>query len=312
MSDLILTGISRLVTNLGRPGAGTVLHDAALAIRNGVVAWAGPESDLPADYRDMDTLDCEGRTAIPGFVDSHTHVAFGGDRGDEFVQRLAGAEYEEILASGGGIQSTVRATRATTLDDLTTSTTARLQRMRSYGTTTVEVKSGYGLEVDTEVRQLEAAQASGLAVGIDVIPTFLGAHVVPYDRRDDRDSYVSDVAGPILDACAPLATYCDVFCDQGAFSVEETRTIQAAASAAGLKPRLHANQLGQSGGVELAIENRCGERRPSRPPHRCAGNGPGRIVDRRHAAADRVAFHAHSPATRCRSLGGRCHGGFGH
>ena len=209
---------------------------------------------MPDEYRDRETIDCDGRAAIPGFVDAHTHLAFGGDRGDEFVRRLEGADYEEILAAGGGIQSTVRATRTTDLADLTTATAARLQRMRLHGTTTVEVKSGYGLEVETEVRQLEAARAAGSAVGIDVVPTFLGAHVVPFDRRDDRDEYVAEVAGPILDACAPLATYCDVFCDQGAFSVEETRTIQAAARGAGLKPRLHANQLGPTGGIELALE----------------------------------------------------------
>ncbi len=126
--------------------------------------------------------------------------------------------------------------------------------MAAHGTTTVEVKSGYGLERDTEMRQLQAAAAAGQAAGIDVVPTFLGAHVVPFDRREERNSYVDDVAGPMMDACAPLAVYCDVFCDQGAFSVEETRRIQSAAVQAGLRPRLHANQLGPTGGVELAIE----------------------------------------------------------
>ena len=220
--------------------------------RGGVVVWAGPEPDLPDEFHDTAAIDCEGRAGIPGFVDSHTHLTFGGDRGDEFVQRLAGADYEEILAAGGGIQSTVRSTRASSLADLVNSTVARLERMKAYGTTTIEVKSGYGLEVETEVRQLEAAHRAGEIAGIDVVPTFLGAHVVPFDR--DRDAYVGEVAGPMLDACAPLATYCDVFCDQGAFSVDETRVIQAAASSAGLRPRLHANQLGPTGGVDLAIE----------------------------------------------------------
>ena len=125
------------------------------------------------DVRDEGVvLDCGGRAAIPGFVDSHTHLAFGGDRGDEFVQRLAGADYEEILAAGGGILSTVRANRATGLDDLTNATTDRVRRMASYGTTTVEVKSGYGLEAGTEARQLQAAAAAGVAAGIDVVPPF--------------------------------------------------------------------------------------------------------------------------------------------
>ena len=272
MSDLLLTGIGRLVTNVGQPGASEVIEGAAVAISDrslgsvrpigrkqpkvpgGTITWVGPEPDLPDEYRDCETIDCDGRAVIPGFVDAHTHLAFGGDRGDEFVQRLGGADYEEILAAGGGIQSTVRATRVTGFDELTASTTERLARMRSYGTTTVEVKSGYGLEVDTEVRQLQAAHAAGAAAVVDVVPTYLGAHVVPFDRQHDRDAYVADVAGPMLEACAPLATYCDVFCDQGAFTVDETRTIQAAATAAGLKPRLHANQLGQTGGVDLAIE----------------------------------------------------------
>ena len=205
-------------------------------------------------FRARPTIDCDGRAVMAGFVDSHTHLAFGGDRGDEFVQRLAGADYEEILAAGGGIQSTVRATRDTGVDELTEATTRRLERMRSYGATTVEVKSGYGLEVDTEVRQLQAAHAAGEAAGIDIVATYLGAHVVPFDRQDDRSGYVADVAGQMLEACAPLAKYCDVFCDQGAFSVDEARTIQLAATAAGLKPRLHANQLGPTGGVDLALE----------------------------------------------------------
>ena len=178
LSDLLLTGIGRLVTNQGRPGSGHVINNAAVAVssrslgsavptgtaepnpaRGGVVVWAGPEADLPDEFRDTATIDCEGRAAIPGLVDSHTHLAFAGDRGDEFVQRLAGADYEEILAAGGGIQSTVRSTRASSLPDLVNSTVARLERMKAYGTTTVEVKSGYGLDVETEVRQLEAASS---------------------------------------------------------------------------------------------------------------------------------------------------------
>ena len=266
MSDLLLTGISRLVTNRGDVieaaavaidrslGSAVPLGAAQPKVPHGTVDWAGPESELPDMFRARPTIDCDGRAVMAGFVDSHTHLAFGGDRGDEFVQRLAGADYEEILAAGGGIQSTVRATRDTGVDELTEATTRRLERMRSYGATTVEVKSGYGLEVDTEVRQLQAAHAAGEAAGIDVVATYLGAHVVPFDRQDDRSGYVADVAGQMLEACAPLAKYCDVFCDQGAFSVDEARTIQLAATAAGLKPRLHANQLGPTGGVDLALE----------------------------------------------------------
>lgn len=249
MSERVLTGISRLVTN-----DGPVVEDAAVAVRGGVVTWAGRRTDLSADLRAADHLDCEGRAVIPGFVDSHTHLAFAGDRGDEFVQRLAGADYEELLAAGGGIQSTVRATRAADPAQLRDATTARLRRMAAHGTTTVEVKSGYGLEAATEARQLEAAAHAAESAGVDVVPTFLGAHVVPWDRRDDRKAYVADVAGPMLEACAPLATFCDVFCDRGAFTVDEARTILEAARGRGLAPRLHANQLGQTGGVELAIE----------------------------------------------------------
>lgn len=251
--DLLLTGIGELVTN-GRdvPGQLGLVHDAAIAIRGGRVAWAGPAADLPSGHRGLDSLDVAGRAVVPGFVDAHTHLVFAGDRADEFARRLRGEPYEEILAAGGGIHSTVAATRAASFDDLVAAGEARARRLLSQGTTTVEVKSGYGLEVATEARMLEAARAVGERTPIDVVTTFLGAHVVP--RGVGRDEYLDLVTGEMLDACVPLARYCDVFCDRGAFTVEEARRVLLAGLGGGLRPRVHAEQLAHTGAARLAAE----------------------------------------------------------
>lgn len=251
--SLLLTGIGELVTNFGRSPSGLgIVNDAVLAIEDGVIAWFGEASDLPDDLRESETLDCEGRAVIPGFVDCHTHLVFAGDRADEFARRLEGESYEDILAAGGGIHSTVTATTAATTPDLTKQSTDRALRMLGHGTTTVEIKSGYGLETSAEVRMLEVAAAIGNSTPLNVVTTFLGAHVVP-PGVSSKD-YVQLVVEEMLPACAPLAQSCDVFCDEGAFSADEARTILEAARSAGLELRLHAEQLAHTGATQLAAE----------------------------------------------------------
>jgi len=237
MTSTLVTSIGELTTwEPDRP----VRHDAAIVFDQGVVAWVGDAADAPAaDQR----VDAEGRAAVPGFVDSHSHLMFAGDRADEFEARMAGQKYE-----AGGIRRTVRLTREA--DDATLLANARalVDEMRRQGTTTVEIKSGYGLTVHDEQRALRLAR--------ELTPetTFLGAHVVPVEFADDPDGYVDLVTDEMLDACAPFARWIDVFCETGAFTVEQSRRILEAGAARGLGLRLHAGQLGESGGVQLAVE----------------------------------------------------------
>ncbi len=255
MTDLLLTGIGELVTNdPDRDGLLGLVTNAAVAIKGGRVAWVGPEAEALREFRELRELDCAGRAVIPGFVDSHTHLVFGGNRADEFARRLRGESYAEIMAAGGGIQSTVAATRATDTSTLLDEAVRRSQRMLGTGTTTVEIKSGYGLDLETELRMLEVATSISEYVPIDVVPTFLGAHVVPAEYRDDRAAYVRLIVDEMLPAAESLASFCDVFCDDGAFTVDEARLILTAAAGHGLAARLHANQLGHSGGAALAAE----------------------------------------------------------
>jgi len=259
--DLILREIGELVTNDPARSEGGLLgivENAAVAIRRGRVAWAGPLEDLPDEYFDLPDLDCAGRAVLPGFVDSHTHLVFAGERGGEFARRLAGESYESILAAGEGIQATVRATRQAVRDSaaagLIQSARLRAEQMLAHGTTTVEIKSGYGLNVPTELRMLEAASAVGKLVPIDTVGTVLGAHVVPPEFANDREGYLRVVEEEMLPLLAPLARYCDVFCDAGAFTVAEARRILEAGKSYGLKPRIHAEQLAATGAALLAAE----------------------------------------------------------
>ncbi|MEX0825466.1 MAG: imidazolonepropionase [Acidimicrobiia bacterium] len=253
MTTLTLTNIGQLVTNAsGVPGDLGLIEDAAVALDGDRVVWAGSTRDLPKAHRDADAIDCEGRAVLPGFVDSHTHAVFAGDRSEEFARRLRGESYEEILAAGGGIHSTVAATRSTPTDRLADEAVARLGRMLASGTTTVEVKSGYGLTTADEVRILEAAIEAGRRSPVDVVATFLGAHVP--DRGMDRSEYVDLVVDEMLPACAPLAEWCDVFCDRGAFTVDDARRILSAAAGLGLGAKLHAEQLAHTGAAALAAE----------------------------------------------------------
>jgi imidazolonepropionase len=244
MSRLV-TGIAELVTNdptrdddpLG------VLTDAALVVEDGTVVWVGPAADAPeAD----DRLDVGGRAVVPGFVDSHAHLVFAGDRAAEFEARMSGARYD-----GGGIGTTVAATRAASDAELRSRLIGLLAEMRRQGTTTVEVKSGYGLTVEDEARCLR------LAAEVTPETTFLGAHVVPAEYADRADEYVALVTGPMLAACAPHARWVDVFCEPAsahAFDGDQTRAVLEAGRAAGLGLRVHANQLSAGPGVRLAVE----------------------------------------------------------
>ena len=237
MTSLLVTSIAELTTwEPERP----VRHDAAVVFDNGAVAWVGDAAEAPAaDER----VDADGRAAVPGFVDSHSHLVFAGDRADEFEARMAGRRYE-----AGGIRKTVRLTREADDAMLLTQARSLVEEMRTQGTTTVEIKSGYGLTVHDEERALRLARA------LTPETTFLGAHVVPIEFEDDPDAYVDLVVGPMLDACAPYARWIDVFCETGAFTLEQSRRVLEAGAARGLGLRLHAGQLGESAGVRLAVE----------------------------------------------------------
>ena len=243
MITTLFTGIGELVTcdpSLGDGSALGILRGAALVAKGGAVAWVGRAQDAPeADER----VDCGGASVIPGFVDSHTHLVFEGERSAEFAARMAGESYD-----GGGIATTVAATRAATDFELREGARSRLAEMRALGTTTVEAKSGYGLDVATEARILRVAR------GLTTETTFLGAHVVPPEFADDRPGYLALVTGDMLAACAPFARWIDVFCDRGAFDAEETRTVLRAGVAVGLEPRLHGNQLAHGPGAQIAAE----------------------------------------------------------
>jgi imidazolonepropionase len=238
-----LTGIGHLVTNDETVGQGKlgVLHDAALVADNaGNVSWVGKQSELGSHF-DGKPTDVGGRAVIPGFVDSHTHLVFAGDRALEFESRMQGKPY-----AAGGIKTTMASTRAAT-DEVLAANVARLAgEALASGTTTLEVKSGYGLSVRDEARSLVAAKTATTET------TFLGAHVVPPDTN--ADDYVALVQGEMLDACKGNAKWIDVFCDRGAFDVDQARAILQTGAAAGLGTRIHANQLQHGGGVQLGVE----------------------------------------------------------
>jgi imidazolonepropionase len=234
----LITRIAELVTNEGDLGCFTAIENAALVIEDGVVAWTGPASRAPAAD---EVVDAGRRTVLPGFVDSHAHLIFGGERSAEFAARMAGRPYQ-----AGGIITTVRATRAASDAALRANLRRLADEMLAQGTTTFECKSGYGLTVPDEERALS------LAAEVTPEVTYLGAHVVPPEFADDVAGYVDLVCGPMLKACAPHARWVDVFCEDGAFGGDETAAILAAGKAAGLQARVHANQLGPGPGVQVA------------------------------------------------------------
>jgi imidazolonepropionase len=243
MTTTLIDNIGVLVTNDPSNGDGSalgVVRDAAMVIETDRVTWVGRRVHAPAaDAR----VDLDRQTVVPGFVDSHSHLIFASDRADEFASRMAGTPY-----TAGGIAATMIATREASDSSLRSNASRLLAEMTSSGTTTVEIKSGYGLTTDDEVRGLAIAQS------LTSESTYLGAHVVPIEYQGRRDDYVSLVAGPMLDACAPGTRWIDVFCDHGAFTVDEARTILRAGIARGLLPRLHAHQLERTGAVQLGVE----------------------------------------------------------
>ena len=252
-SSTLVSGAAEVVTcdpTLGRGPLG-VLADAAVVVDSGHIAWVGPSAQAPAADR---VVDLDGRALIPGFVDSHAHLVFAGDRAHEFTARMAGEAYD-----GGGIGVSVEATRAADDDELRTLVARRVAEMRASGTTTVEIKSGYGLSVVDEERSLR------IAAEFTAETTFLGAHVVPPELRaaqggrgvEARSAYLDLVTGPMLAACAPHARWVDVFCEPNsphAFTEDESRRVLEAGRAAGLGLRVHGNQLGPGPGVQLAVE----------------------------------------------------------
>jgi imidazolonepropionase len=243
--SLAITNIGSLVTNDPNLGSGILgeLENAALVIEKGQVAWVGSSSSAPATDQ---VIDAQGMGVIPGFVDSHAHMVFAGDRSKEFEARMNGEKY-----SAGGIKSTVSKTRVATDAELEANFVSLRNEMIRSGITTFESKSGYGLSVHDEARSLAIASKHTSET------TFLGAHVVPEDYAGRTDEYVSLVTGEMLDACAPHSKWIDVFCDVGAFDVDQSRAVLTAGIAKGLKPRIHANQLAQGGGVQLAVELDC-------------------------------------------------------
>jgi imidazolonepropionase len=241
MTSVLFGNIGELTTCAAEQLTGArVQHDAALVVDAGKVAWTGPRAEAPA----ADTMvDLGGRAVIPGFVDSHSHLVFAGDRAAEFAARMAGERY-----AAGGIRTTVTATRSATDEQLAAHVAGLVAEMARQGTTTVEIKSGYGLTVHDEARSLAVAR------DFTEETTFLGAHVVPQEYADDPAGYVDLVTGPMLEAAAPHAKWIDAFCERGAFDAGQARTVLQAGMDIGLRPRLHANQLGPGPGVQLACE----------------------------------------------------------
>ena len=276
--DLLLTHIGHLTTPpaiaLALKGDDMsdliVVKEAALAVRRGQVVALGAQTELEARFAAGEVVNAGGRAIVPGFVDPHTHAVWAGDRGGEFEQRLAGATYMEIMAGGGGILSPVRATRAASMDVLVVDTQRRLDRMLAHGTTTAEVKTGYGLTLDDERKLLDVIALLDEQHAIDLIPTFMGAHAVPPEYSGRTDDYVDLIVGDMLPDLAyavytvtpedgstyqqRAVSFCDVFCERGVFDVPQTRRILEAAKVHGLDLKLHVDEFEPMGGTTLAVE----------------------------------------------------------
>lgn len=254
----VLRNIGLLATCRAAGGQGDIhlIPDAALAWHGAVLDWIGADRDLPTSFAREPSRDAGGRLVIPGLIDCHTHLGFGGWRAGEFQQRIQGASYLDIAKAGGGILSTVRATRAATADALLQRCRGFLAEMIRLGVTTVEAKSGYGLDVETESRLLHVYRQLRADGMVDVVPTFLGAHTVPAEYRERRAEYLELLIGQMIPEIGAegLAEFCDVFVEETAFTVDEARRILRAAREAGFGLKLHADQLRAGGGAELAAE----------------------------------------------------------
>lgn len=252
--DLLVRGAGEIFT----AGSAGVLEGGVVAVVGETIAWVGRETALPAAglavSAETQVLDAAGGLVTPGLVEAHTHLVFAGDRADEYAERAAGRSYLDIARAGGGIAATMRATRAASLDTLVELARPRLDRLLAHGVTTVEVKSGYGLDLETELKMLRAIRRLDASHPLDLVPTFLGAHTLPPDRRDARGRYLDEVVAEMIPAVAEdgLAEFCDVFVEASAFSVAEGERVLRAGLDHGLRPKVHADQLTAGGGAELA------------------------------------------------------------
>jgi imidazolonepropionase len=268
LSSLLITGASQLLTLRGRvPRRGKfladieIIRDGALLVRDGVIAAVGTRLEIEAlpESRSAEKLDAGGRVALPGFVDSHTHLIHAASRAEEYELKIRGASYEEIAREGGGILNSVKKLRATSAESLKKRAHAALREFAKYGTTTLEAKSGYGLSIASELKILRLHRELSAEQPLDLVSTFLGAHVVPAEYRGKKggaSQYVTLLTDKLIPEVAAerLAEFCDVFCDRGAFSVNEAKKVLAAGKQHGLAPRLHAEQLTRSGATQLAVQ----------------------------------------------------------
>jgi imidazolonepropionase len=267
MSDTLITGCSQLLTlrgNAPRRGRALgelgIIRDGALLLQDGMILAAGPRRmiERKRETRRAKKIDVGGRVVMPGFVDSHTHLVFAESRAAEYEQRIAGATYEQIAKSGGGILSSVRKLRAASATDLKSRAHTRLRYFAAHGTTTLEAKTGYGLDFASEIKTLEVMRELRLEQPLDIATTFMGAHVVPPEYRGRPNDYADLVARIWIPYVARtgLAQYCDVFCDRGAFNVKQAEHVLAAGLVCGLTPRIHADQLARTGAAQLAVKLR--------------------------------------------------------
>ncbi|GAB1476572.1 imidazolonepropionase [Bacillota bacterium] len=263
MAKKILLNAAQLVTCSGfaakkgpEMGELHVIEDGAVIIDNGIISRVGATKELLPEAGDAELIDCRGKAVLPGFVDSHTHFIFGGYRADEFSWRLSGMPYMEIMKRGGGINATTLPTRAAALNELKEDGRKRLASMLAFGVTTVEGKSGYGLDLETEIKQLTAMKELNEELPIDIAATFMGAHSVPDEYKGRTDDYVDFVIDKVLPHVADrkLAEFCDVFCEAGVFDIEQSRRLLLAAKNHGMKIKLHADEIVPIGGAELAAE----------------------------------------------------------
>jgi imidazolonepropionase len=264
-ADILIVNAEELLTLAGssqKPRTGKqmseleIIRDGAIAIREGKIVAVGKTSDVSKAFRGENVISAKGKTVLPGFVDPHTHLVFAGSREDEFQMRVEGASYMEILNSGGGVLKTAKETRRTRVEKLVELGLERLDAMLAHGTTTVEAKSGYGLTTEDELKILGAMRRLYQLHCMNVVSTFLGAHVVPLEFRNNTEEYVDLVVREMIPKVAQqgLAEFCDVFCERGAFSLEQTKRVLVGGKKHGLKPKIHADQMSMLGGAEIAAD----------------------------------------------------------
>lgn len=253
MADFVLTN-ARIATMADNGAPYGQIDNGAVAVRGGRIAWVGASDAVPTDYAGLETENLDGRLVTPALIDCHTHIVAGGDRANEFEMRLNGASYEEVARAGGGIISTVKATRAASEDDLVASALPRVDQLVSEGVATIEVKSGYGLDMETELRMLRVARRIAQIRDVRVRTSFLGAHAIPTEYRDRPDAYIDEVCIPTLEQAAAegLADAVDGFCESIAFTPEQITRVFDAARRLGLPVKLHTEQLTDQGGAKLA------------------------------------------------------------